>query len=143
VGIAPHPASELHCAQTRKQAQRLFTVLVRVERISTKMVICRSQETRKAREDTMPHERGPLPVLPSEFFCLLSPIPKLASAARSPATRTVNGNPTSRSSKPLTKRHLSTTRYPLPEDLALPRLADACVPIHNPEDAPAKNPPIP
>ena len=29
----------------------------------------------------MPHERGPLPVLPSEFSTLLSPIPMLASAA--------------------------------------------------------------
>ncbi len=41
----------------------------------------------------MPHERGPLPVLPSEFFYLLSPIPKLASTARSPATRIVNETP--------------------------------------------------
>ena len=30
----------------------------------------------------MPHERGPSPVLPSEFSLLPSPIPKLASAAR-------------------------------------------------------------
>ena len=37
------------------------------------------QETRKAREDAMPHERGSMPVLPSEFsITTLSPIPKLA-----------------------------------------------------------------
>ena len=54
----------------------------------------------------MPHERGPLPVLPSEFFCLLSPIPKLASAARSPVTRNVNAYSACHPSKLLTTRHL-------------------------------------
>ena len=87
-----------------------------------KMGTPRSRETQKAREDTMPHERGPLPVLPSEFFCLLSPIPKLASAARSPATLAVNKKPACRLVKPLTQRHLSANRIPPPEGLALPRI---------------------
>ena len=85
----------------------------------------------------MPHERGPLPVLPSEFFCPLSPIPKLASAARSPATRNVNGISACRLSKLLTPRHLTTKRIPPPEGLALPRPAVARVPISNSQDAPA------
>ena len=49
--------------------------------------IRRGQETQKAREDAMSHERRTFPVPPSEFSCLFSPIPKLASAARPPATR--------------------------------------------------------
>ena len=35
-----------------------------------------------ARKDATPHERGLMPMPPSEFFCLPSPIPMLASAAR-------------------------------------------------------------
>ena len=69
----------------------------------------------------MPHERGPLPVLPSELLCLLSPIPKLASAARSPTHRTVNGKPGRLPGKPLTTRHLTILQIPSPEGLALPR----------------------
>ena len=91
----------------------------------------------------MPHERGPLPVLPSEFSCLLSPIPKLASAARSPVTHTVNGIPACRLSKPLTPRHLATMLTAPPEGLALPRPANACVPIHNSQSAPTKPAPFP
>jgi hypothetical protein len=49
--------------------------------------ICSGRETRKARKDTVPHERGLLPMLPSEFLSLLSPIPKLASVARPPTAR--------------------------------------------------------
>ena len=40
----------------------------------------------------MPHERGLLPVPPSEFFCPLSPIPKLASALARQPLATINGN---------------------------------------------------
>ncbi len=70
----------------------------------------------------MPHERGPLPVLPSEFFCMLSLIPKLASVARLPATPTVHEKPARRPSKSLTTRHLSANQIPPPEGLALPRI---------------------
>ena len=70
---------------------------------------------------------------------MLSPIPKLASAARSPATcqPSTGTHPT-----PLTLRHLTTTQTLPPKGLALPRPAYACVPIHKSQDAPAKPAPF-
>jgi hypothetical protein len=41
----------------------------------------------------MPHERGSLPMLPSEFSITLSPIPKLSSAASASHTPFVGKNP--------------------------------------------------
>ncbi len=92
----------------------------------------------------MPHERGPLPVPPSEFSCSVLADPK-ARFCRSLANHslTVNGRSACRLSKPLTLRHLTTTRTSPPEGLALPRLADAYVPIHNFQDAPSKSAPAP
>jgi hypothetical protein len=54
----------------------------------------------------MSHERGPLPVLPSEFSILLSPIQKPASAARLPATR--QPIPGLHPGNPLTLRNLTS-----------------------------------
>ena len=53
----------------------------------------RTRETRKARKDAMPHERGILPVLPSEFLCPLSPIPKLALMLARQPLAAVNRSP--------------------------------------------------
>jgi len=75
----------------------------------------------------MPHERGLLPVPPSEFLTLLSPIPKLASAAR----RQPLANPSTETpANPLTLRHLTTALRPPPECLALLWKNDARVPLH-------------
>jgi hypothetical protein len=56
-------------------------VCKRMVDFAEKAQICRDR-TRKARKDAIPHERGFMPVPPSDFVAPLSPIPKLASAAR-------------------------------------------------------------
>jgi hypothetical protein len=63
------------------------------------------RETRKARKDAMPHERGPSPVPPSEFSCPAIADPK-ARFCRSPASHSpfVNGS----SAISLTLRHLNS-----------------------------------
>ncbi len=74
----------------RSEAQRAspfkkFFCALRADFGANLLHACKWSKTRKARKDAMPHERGLKPVPPSEFFP--SPIPKLASAARSPVTR--------------------------------------------------------
>ena len=76
----------------------------------------------------MPHERGSSPVPPSEFSCAVSPIPKLASAARSPATQPVNGYSACLLSKTLTLRHLTAPRISPPEGLAYPGMRTLACP---------------
>ena len=128
------------CAQSRKPALRLklFTILVHPRQMFLIKSLCHSPDTRNARKaqclTSAAYSLCPHP----NFFALLSPIPKLASAARSPATHNVNGHSACRLSKPLTLRHLTTAQTSPPEGLALPRPEDACVPIHNSQYAPTK-----
>jgi hypothetical protein len=66
-----------------------------------------------AREDTMPHERGPPPMLPFEFTCPVRSDPKarfLISLAR---TRLASCRPARSRSKPLNQIDLPTAQSPL------------------------------
>jgi hypothetical protein len=89
LSIATESAGALDCAQSMKQRNGVDALCThaQIADCRPKGAICRGRETQNAREDAMPHERGFKPVPPSEFFCLLSPMPKVASAARPPATR--------------------------------------------------------
>jgi hypothetical protein len=66
----------LRTIEETKLRSNLFTILVRTGQILHQSSHCRSRETQKARKDTIPRERGPLPVLPSEFFCVALADPK-------------------------------------------------------------------
>lgn len=59
----------------------------------------------------MPHERGRLPVLPSEFCCPLSPIPKLACLLARQPLAALNGN----SAYPVDSQALTTLLLEFPE----------------------------
>lgn len=127
--IAELRESALDCAQSGEQERRLVPWYIPA-RISVDFAGRPHPPTnarhKKAREDAIPHERGSLPVLPFEIFSLLSPFPKLASAARPPATRhSSTGCPLI----PLTLGHLNLASIPPPECLALLQPADACVPF--------------
>ncbi len=89
LGIAAHPASALDCAQSRKQAQRLLPFCVPMRKkigFSPLRIHLPHAGTRKARKDAMPHERGLLPVPPSEFSCpaLDDPKARFCRSARHP-----------------------------------------------------------
>jgi hypothetical protein len=92
-----------------------FLVLLRAEGhdLSPRCASFHKWETRKAREDTVPHERGLKPVPPFEFFPCSRRFPKLASVACPPVTR----RPVSRNPavlvKPLASRHLTVAHRPL------------------------------
>jgi len=88
----------------------------------------------------MPHERGLLPVPPTEFSHPDIADPK-ARFCRSLATS--QQNPRLTPGNPLTLRHLTTARYPPPECLALPWLTDACVPLHRFKKRAAQTCPFP
>jgi len=76
----------------------------------------------------MPHERGSSPVPPSEFSCAALADPK-ARFCRSLASRCHgNGHPVCRLSKPLTLRHLSTTRNSPPRAWLCPCLRTLACP---------------
>jgi hypothetical protein len=63
----------------------LFTILVRSGQISFSISSATAGRRKKAREDRLPHERGLLPVPPSEFCCNALADPK-ARFCRSPAS---------------------------------------------------------
>ena len=69
----------------------------------------------------MPHERGPRPVLPSEFSCVALADPK-ARFCRSLAktSPTINRQPGLHQGKLLTTRHLIRKQFLPPKGLALP-----------------------
>jgi rubredoxin len=83
-GIAVHPATALDCAQMEEVKQLNPSFRGKSTREDTafraesrlKSFVCYGGDTRKARKDAMPHERGLLPVLPSEFACPVCADPK-------------------------------------------------------------------
>jgi hypothetical protein len=71
----------------------------------------------KAREDAIPHERGLLPVPPSDFCCIAIADPKARFCCSPPASRHPStGNPPI----PLTLGHLTPRSYPPQRCLAQP-----------------------
>jgi len=126
--VAVHPASALDCAQLRfpKHRWNPFRISVRTRQESGQKNLAaearrhekpaRTQSLTSAAYSLCPHPNS---------FAPLSPIPKLASAARPPTTRHTS---TDTQPIPLTQRHLNLARCPLPMGLALPRPAFACVP---------------
>jgi len=130
MGIAVHPASALDCAQSRKQTQRLnpFRVSVRKgQTIEQNNCLMRWEDT-KCPQGRNASRARPIACAPIRMSdTLLSPIPKLASAARPPATR----HPSTRTlANPLTLRHLTSLPRLTPECLACPWMTDVCVPLH-------------
>jgi len=73
-------------------------------RFRLKSPICRGRDT-NAREDAIPHERGLLPVPPSDFCCTAIADPKARFCCPPPANRHPSpGNPPI----PLTREHLTS-----------------------------------
>jgi len=69
--LAAVPAVALDCAQTGEATRADVSAPGRYcGQGNSDAQICSTfvQETQKARKGTMPHERGPMPVLPSEFL---------------------------------------------------------------------------
>src|ERR1022692_3189766 len=79
----------------------------------------------------MPHERGSLPVLPSEFACPVLADPK-TRFNRSLATRPSSISPWPDPRQLIDPKALNYRCVSVSEGLALPLPTDACVPIHDP-----------
>ena len=86
-------------------------IFLRFRQVLSKIALtCRSWETRIAREDAMPHERGLMPVPPPEIFCNPLADPK-TRFCRPLANRQLQAQPHLKNSgNSLTLRHLITAR---------------------------------
>lgn len=115
---------ERETSATGTPSRNIYALWVNIEQ---KRPTHRRWETQIARKDAMPHERGSLPLLPSEFSITTLADPKPASAARSP---TVNQRLISRQGISLTLKHLETAHHSSPGCLAQPRPTDDCVPLN-------------
>jgi len=69
VAVADRSGTALDCAQPERRFTWNSPVdgSMRIECVQRQKPPNATRETRKAREDAMPHERGSMPVLPSEF----------------------------------------------------------------------------
>ena len=149
LGIAAHPASALDCAQSREASatgearQRYLCASGQI--VDQRSLTCRSRETRIARKDAMPHERGPIACAPIRILlhCSRRSQSSLLPLARQPlvnsstATQLTPGNL-------LTLRHLTTDRATRRQSAWLcPGLRTlACHSTYS-EDAPSSPAPFP
>ncbi len=112
--------------KSRVKPQREVCALTQLD--ARKAFVRRIRETRKARKDAMPHERGSSPVLPSEFSSIALADRKTRFCRELPATRpsSTAALPDPRD-KPLTQKNLTTRDARLQRPSRCPRTADACV----------------